>query len=200
MFPNIKQIVKISKQIYRGDCTTEKNEPVKLGTEKKEALGAPEEKMLVGHEEHKELPANREKELEERILRLQAEFENYKKRAAKENAQVREFAAADILLKLLPVVDEFEIAMAHVDKSPHKEFKHGMELIYVKLRDMLKKEGVEEMKALGEMFDPYRHDGIRQGEGEEGKIVDVIQKGYALRGKVLRHAKVVVGKKKEVGG
>lgn len=152
----------------------------------------------MGHEGQKELPAagGREKELEERLLRLQAEFENYKKRAAKENAQVREFAAADLLLKLLPVVDEFDIAMAHVDSSPHKDFKRGMELIYVKLLDTLKKEGVEEMKALGETFDPYRHDAIRQGEGDDGRIVEVIRKGYALKGKVLRHAKVVVGNRK----
>ncbi len=127
-------------------------------------------------------------------MRLQADFENYKKRAARESEAMREAASADAMLKLLPIVDDFEIAMSHMDKSSHKEFGHGMELIFIKIKDMLKREGVEEMKALGERFDPYRHDAIRQGEGEEGKITEVIQKGYTFRGNVLRHAKVVVGK------
>jgi len=166
-----------------------------------------EEAKLVGHEEPKELNAPPEekllesgtkaKELEDRLLRLQAEFENYKKRMAKENDFVRETASADVLLKLLPIVDEFELAMAHMDHSPHKEFKLGMELIFSKLIDLVKKEGIEEMKALGQTFDPYKHDALRQGDGDEGKIVEVIQKGYSYRGKILRHAKVVVGKGKE---
>lgn len=139
------------------------------------------------------------RELKERLLRLQAEFENYKKRAAKENEMVRESAGADVISRILPVVDEFEIAMGHMDKATHTEFRHGMELIYAKLLDVLKKEGVEAMKALGESFDPYKHDALRQGDGEEGKVVEIIQKGYLFRGKVLRHAKVVVGKGKEEG-
>ena len=128
-------------------------------------------------------------------MRLHAEFENYKKRAARENEVVRENASAEVILKVLPLVDEFEIAMSHIDNANSKEFKHGMELIYVKLLEMLKKEGVEPMKALGEGFDPYKHDAIRAGEGEEGKVVEVVQKGYSFKNKVLRHAKVVVGKR-----
>ena len=137
------------------------------------------------------------KELEERVMRLQAEFENYKKRAARENEMVRENASAEVILKVLPLVDEFEIAMGHIDKASSKEFKQGMELIYVKLLEMLKKEGVEQMKTLGEHFDPYKHDAIRAGVGEVGKVVEVVQKGYSFKNKVLRHAKVVVGKEKE---
>jgi molecular chaperone GrpE len=96
-------------------------------------------------------------------------------------------------------VDEFEIAMSHMDKASHKDFKQGMELIFSKMLDLLKKEGVEPMAALGESFDPYKHDAIRQGEGPEGKVIEVVQKGYTYKGRVLRHAKVVVGKGK-VGG
>lgn len=148
--------------------------------------------------ETKKLPdPDRVKELEERLARLQAEFENYKKRAAREQDMLRENAAADAMLKLLPVIDDFEVALTHMGKGPHKDFQHGMELIYVKLLDLMKKEGVTEMKCLGESFDPYKHDAIRATEGEEGKIVEVIQKGYMLKGKVLRHAKVAVGKGKE---
>ncbi|MCI0503653.1 nucleotide exchange factor GrpE [Candidatus Micrarchaeota archaeon] len=157
-----------------------------------------ETKKQIGHEEEKMLPdPNRAKELEERLARLQAEFENYKKRAARENEMLREKAAADAMLKLLPVVDDFEMALAHMGKGPHNEFQHGMELIYVKMLDLLKKEGVVEMKCLGETFDPYRHDALRATEGDEGRIVEVIQRGYMLKGHVLRHAKVAVGRGKE---
>ena len=137
--------------------------------------------------------SERVKELEEHLIRLQAEFENYKKRAVKENEILKENAAANIMLKLLPLVDDFDIAVAHMDVSPHKEFKRGMELIYAKVLDLLKREEVVEMKSFGESFDPYKHDALRQADGEEGKVVEVIQKGYVFKGKVLRHAKVAVG-------
>jgi len=154
-----------------------------------------EEKKQIGHTEEKMLPGpERVRELEERLLRLQAEFENFKKRSARENGMLREKAAGDAMLRLLPIVDDFDMAIAHMDKSAHKDFRHGMELIYAKLLEMLKKEGVEEMKCLGGSFDPYRHDALRAAEGDEGKIVEVIQKGYTRKGNVLRHAKVAVGR------
>ncbi len=150
---------------------------------------------LVEHKDVKELEGPKKiKDLEDQILRLRADFENYKKRTEKENVALRESSKADMLNKILPIVDELEIAFSHMESASDKEFKHGMELIYSKLSDLLKKEGVFEMKALGETFDPYRHDAIRQGEGEEGKIIEIVQKGYLLNGKILRHAKVVVGK------
>lgn len=138
-------------------------------------------------------------ELEERLARLQAEFENYKKRAVRENEMLRDKAAADAMLRLLPIVDDFDMAIAHMDKSQHEDFRHGVEMIYAKLLDMLRKEGVVEMKALGEGFDPYKHDALRTTEGENGKIVEIIQKGYVIRGRVLRHAKVAVGRGKNEG-
>jgi len=110
---------------------------------------------------------------------------------------LREKAAADAMLKLLPIIDDFDMAIMHMEKSAHREFRHGIELIYVKLLDTLKREGVEEMKCLGQSFDPYKHDALRAAEGEEGRIIEVIQKGYTLKGNVLRHAKVAVGKGKE---
>jgi molecular chaperone GrpE len=163
--------------------------------EKTESIAPPEEKKLVQHEEQKLLSQDKVKELEERLLRLQADFDNYRKRAARENEAIRESSSADMLLKFLPIFDEFDIAMTHVDKADHKEFKQGIELIFSKMLDFLKKEGVEPMKALGEGFDPYKHDAIRQGEGADGKVIEVVQKGYLYNGKVLRHAKIVVGKK-----
>lgn len=179
------------------------SEGMKLPSQQEKTLVGHGEQKLVGHGEQKLLEAEplaqRVKELEEHVMRLQADFENYRKRAARENEFVRENASADVIAKLLPVVDEFDIALSHIDKSKHGDFKHGMELIYSKLLGMLKKESVEPMKALGESFDPYKHDALRQGEGEEGKIIEVVQKGYMYKGKVLRHAKVVVGKGKQGG-
>jgi molecular chaperone GrpE len=168
-------------------------------------MAAPEEhKMVTGPEEVKMLYDDEKKvesegkeitELKDRYMRLQAEFENYKKRAMRENDMIREKANMDAMLKLLSVVDEFDVAMSHIDKASHKDFKHGIELIYAKLLDMMKKDGVQEMRGTGETFDPFKHDAIRQADGEDGKIIEVVQKGYYINGKILRHAKVVVGKK-----
>jgi len=138
--------------------------------------------------------SDRVKDLEDKLLRLAADFDNYKKRSVKENDMMKEGAVGETLRKLLPIVDDFEIAISHMQGIKDKEFKHGMELIYAKLLDLLKREGVEEMKALGEKFDPYRHEAIRYEKGEEEKIMEVVQKGYMFRGKVLRFAKVIVGK------
>lgn len=166
-----------------------------MEAKKKETLPEHEELKQVGHEDVKELEGPQKvAELEDRILRLRADFENYKKRAEKENNALKESSKADMLNKLLPIIDEFEIAFSHMESASDKDFKKGMELIYSKLTDFLKREGVEEMKSMGQTFDPYKHDAIRQGDGEEGKIVEIIQKGYLLNGNVLRHAKVVVGK------
>lgn len=176
-----------------GDCTEDENP--KIEAEKKETLPPHENSELVEHEDVKELEGpDKVAELEERILRLRADFENYKKRAEKENSALKESSKADTLNKLLPVIDEFEIAFSHMESATDTEFKKGMELIYSKLLDLLKKEGVVEMESLGMEFDPYKHDAVRQGDGEEGKILEVVQKGYLLNGNVLRHAKVVVGK------
>ncbi len=146
-----------------------------------------------------ELPSSDEriKELEDKVLRLQAEMENIKKRSEKENIRVRESAGSDVILTLLPVIDEFSIAMQHAEKSTDKEFRHGMGMVHDKLLGSLQQMGLQEMKCSGEQFDPYKHDAVREEEGKEGKILEVVQKGYYFRGNILRHAKVVVGKKKK---
>ncbi len=131
------------------------------------------------------------------MKRLQADFENYKKRTAKENEIIRENASADLALKLLSVVDEFQIALEHMQNAEQKEIRKGIELIYIKLLDILKREGVEPMKSLDGKFDPYKHDAIRHVGGKEGMVVEEIQKGYTIKGKILRHAKVAVGNGQE---
>jgi molecular chaperone GrpE len=137
-------------------------------------------------------------DMEDRLKRLAADFENFKKRTDREHMSLKDNASAVLLSKILPITDEFGIAVAHAEKASDNEFKQGIEMIYRKLIETLKKEGVEEMKALGEKFDPYLHDAIKAETGEkEDKVVEVLQKGYLFKGKVLRHAKVVVSKKEK---
>lgn len=178
---------------------TEKKKP-QIKVEKKIELNASEEaEKLQPASPTPELPSSDEriKELEDRVLRLQAEMENIKKRSEKENLRVRESAGSDVMLSLLTFLDEFSIAMQHAEKSGEKEFKDGMKMVYKKFSNSLQQMGLEEMKCEGEQFDPYKHDAVREEEGKEGKILEVVQKGYYLRGNILRHAKVIVGKKKK---
>ena len=137
-------------------------------------------------------------EIQDRYLRLSAEFDNYRKRTLREKADLTRFASEGVLLSLLPVIDDFDRAMASLpEQGECKSYIEGISLIYNKVKDFLKQNGVEEMEALHQPFDADLHDAVTKIPAPEdklkGKIVDVLQKGYYLKGKVLRHAKVVVG-------
>jgi len=137
------------------------------------------------------------KELENRLIRLQADFENHIKRSEKRNAETADLARADLILDLLPVLDQFELAIHHKkqkEDAGNEDFRKGVEMIYKNLVTALKKAGLEEMKNY-DRFDPYFHEAIKIEEGEDGKILNVVQKGYIFKGRVLRHAKVIVGRK-----
>jgi len=140
----------------------------------------------MGEEKKAENGDSKMKELEDRLLRLQAEFENFRKRNAKEQDGLADRANAELLSKLLPVVDEMEIAVKHTKDD-------GVKMVYMNLMSTLGKQGLEEMDSLGKAFDPYYHDALKQEDGDEGKILEIVQKGYLFKGKVLRHAKVIVG-------
>ena len=140
----------------------------------------------MGEEKKAENGDSKMKELEDRLLRLQAEFENFRKRNAKEQDGLADRANAELLSKLLPVVDEMEIAVKHTKDD-------GVKMVYMNLMSTLGKQGLEEMDTLGKSFDPYYHDALKQEDGDEGKILEIVQKGYLFKGKVLRHAKVIVG-------
>ncbi len=140
----------------------------------------------------------RYEELQDRYLRLSAEFDNYRKRTLREKADLTKFASENVLLSLLPVIDDFDRAMDSLpDGEECKSYIEGISLIYNKVRDFLKQNGVEEMEALHQPFDADLHDAVTKipapEEEMKGKVVDVLQKGYYLKGKVLRHARVVVG-------
>lgn len=138
-------------------------------------------------------------ELKDKYLRLFAEFDNFKKRTVKEKLELMSTASQDIMAHLLPVLDDFDRAKQSADDENTQEvFSEGVSLVYEKLYSLLKSKGLESMKTTGEVFDPELHDAITEipapVEDMKGKIVDTVEKGYKLRDKIIRHAKVVVGK------
>ena len=129
------------------------------------------------------------------LRRLQAEFDNYRKRVQREQSQVMELAAEPVVRRLLEVLDDFELALMHATEKPdYDRFLHGVELVYAKLLDSLKAEGLERIDALGTPFDPEQHEALMQtGDGEgEPVVADVLRPGYTLRGRVIRPAGVRV--------
>ena len=171
-------------------------------SEQKGQLGTPDKNKEIPHEPQKlikETVEQRVLDLEGQLKRLQAEFENYKKRTDREKEMLLAGGSAVMILKLLPFMDELEVAVEAIHhKASVKDVKAGMEMLSKKLHSMLEKEGLCEMKASGESFDPYQHEAVRTADGEsDGKVVEVMKKGYLFRGNVLRHAMVVVSRKKE---
>ncbi len=137
----------------------------------------------------------------DQMLRLQAEFDNFKKRTAKEKEALSHSAEAKFMLRMLPVYEEISLAEKEAGRLPEGEVKKGIMLVLGKFRESFQKEGLQEMRLVGEKFDPFRHETAMREESDkpEGTIVRVIQKGYVFRGSVLRHAMVSVssGKKQQ---
>jgi len=132
-------------------------------------------------------------ELQDRLLRRQAEFENFRKRAQREREQYLEFAGAEVMLALLPVLDDFERALK--TECGDAEYARGIGLIYQRLMEAVKKLGLEPLEAVGAKFDPNLHhavDRIQSVEAEEDTIVEELQRGYNYRGRLLRPAMVRV--------
>jgi len=130
------------------------------------------------------------------LRRLQAEFDNYRKRVLKEQTDAVERAAVPAIQRLLEVLDDFDLAlMSATEKPDFDRFLHGVELVYAKLADTLKAEGVERIDALGKPFDPEQHEALMQtGEGDHLVVADVLRPGYTLRGRVVRPAGVRVNR------
>ncbi len=132
--------------------------------------------------------------LKDDYLRLQAEFDNYRKRTLREKLELAAAGGEDVIRALLPVLDDSDRALAAMGESSDRE---GVELIYKKMRDALAARGLSEIEATGNDLDTDLHEAVAQipapDEASKGKVIDVVQKGYKLHGKVLRHAKCVVG-------
>jgi molecular chaperone GrpE len=139
-----------------------------------------------------------EKERTEKYLanwqRSQADFENFVKRAEQEKSEIVDCANRMLVLDLLPVLDDFERAFASLPvELDEQNWTEGIKLIYNKVKALLETQGLAEIKAKGECFDPYWHDAAGQLEGEEGIVVEEIRKGYKFRDKLLRPSMVMVG-------
>jgi len=137
-------------------------------------------------------------ELNDKYLRLFSEFDNYRKRTLKERIELTKTASEELIVELLPVMDDFERALKSMETVvENKNTTDGVKLIYNKFVNILSKKGLEAMKTTGNEFDTDFHEAITNipapSEEMKGKIVDEIEKGYLLSGKVIRFAKVVVG-------
>ena len=130
-------------------------------------------------------------------VRLMAEFETFRRRSSEDRLNLISSAAADTIKGLLPVLDDCERAMEILEKSSDEAAKEGTSLIYTKLMDYLKTRGLAKIEAKGEDFNTDLHEAVTQfpapSEDMKGKVIDVVQTGYMLNGKILRYAKVVVG-------
>lgn len=134
----------------------------------------------------------------DKFLRLYAEFENYKRRTSKERIELFKTANQDVMVAMLPILDDFERAIAQIEKTEDNELLKGVQLIQGKFTNTLKNKGLEPVEAsAGDTFDADIHEAVTQipapTEDLKGKVVDVIERGYKLGEKVIRHPKVVVG-------
>lgn len=142
-------------------------------------------------------------EYREHLQRLQAEFANYRKRVLREQTQAIEMAAEPLVRKLLEVLDDFDLALIAAEQKPDFEkFHRGVELVYAKLQETLRSEGLERIDAEGRTFDPEEHEALMGSAGADGEpvVADVFRQGYKLRGRVIRPAGVRVAHRDQASG
>jgi len=137
-------------------------------------------------------------EMQDKYLRLSAEFDNYRKRTLREKIEMTKMAGESVLQSILPVIDDFDRAMVSINETDDcNAVKEGISLIYSKLSDFLRQNGVKEMEVLNSPFDSDMQEAVTNvpvaDESMKGKVVHVIQKGYVMNEKVIRFPKVVVG-------
>jgi len=184
--------------------TTETKDKVKEEYKKPEEKKKPKKKKKSSKDNKEKYQENIEKlqatiaDMQDKHLRLQAEFDNYRKRTLKEKMELIKGGGESVLRSLLPVIDDFERALASISKAEDDDpVKQGVVLILKKFEDFLKQNGIKEIEAKGKVFDTDHHEAITKipapKEDLKGKVVDVIQKGYLLNDKVIRFAKVIIG-------
>jgi molecular chaperone GrpE len=166
--------------------------------EKKETKAEEPKKEEVKEKKTEKTDKEKYEEINDKYLRLAAEYDNYRKRTLKERMELTKSAGEDILVNILPVMDDFERALGSIDQAKDiKAVKEGVLLIYNKFKEFLKQKGVKEIDAKEKEFDTDVHEAITKipapDEKLKGKVVDVIEKGYYLNDKVIRFSKVVIG-------
>ena len=183
----------VEEQPKQEDATETKAAPNDTVSDKKS------KRFKIRHAQEKALEEEKAKyaELNDKYLRLFSEFDNYRKRTAKEKLELTATASENVIKDILPVFDDFERALQNMEKNGNEADMQGVTLIFNKLKDTLKKKGLEEIEAMGAEFNTDEHEALTMipapEEDKKGKVLDVIQKGYKLNGKVIRFARVVVG-------
>ncbi len=173
------------------DLQKEDSKEEEIKTSKKKGRKSKSDKKLDELQEKND-------ELNDKYLRLYSEFDNYRKRTNKEKIETLKSASADVITDLLTVLDDFDRGLkAMEDHGADDETKKGIELIYNKFKNILTQKGLEPMDSMGKEFDTDFHEAVTNipasSDDMKGKVVDVIEKGYLLNGKIIRFAKVVVG-------
>jgi molecular chaperone GrpE len=172
-----------------------KNSKAKASAKKEVKEEVKEEKV---EKKVEKTDAEKLEELNDRYLRLAAEYDNYRRRTLKEKMDLSKSAGADILVNILPVIDDFERGLDTIDKAKDiNAVKEGVQLIYNKFQDFLKQRGIKAIDAKEKDFDTDLHEAITKipapTEELKGKVVDVVEKGYYLNEKIIRFSKVVIG-------
>ena len=173
------------------------NETTSKEDEQPESSESSEDNASEATAEDNSKKAETEENSDAKYLRLMAEFQNYKKRVAKEKSDIHSYANEKIVTELLEVLDNFERALATDNSTDVEGYAQGMKLIFDQLLGVLTKSGLVEVKALGEEFDPNMHNAVMTADSEEydsNKVCSVLQKGYTLNGKVIRPSMVTVAK------
>ena len=156
-------------------------------------------RFKIRHAQEKALEEEKAKyaELNDKFLRMFSEFDNFRKRTAKEKLDLTATASENVIKDILPVLDDFERALQNMEKNGNEADLQGVTLIYNKLKNTLRNKGLEEIEAMDAEFNTDEHEALTMipapEEDKKGKVLDVIQKGYKLNGKVIRFARVVVG-------
>ena len=189
-----EEIISDSEESVHGSNEADDTEDEEMEKEDSAAEWEDSDKM----EDQVSSPEEKLAEIQDKYLRLSAEFDNYRKRTLKEKMEMTKTAGESILLNILPVMDDFDRAIKILDEAPDlKAMKDGINLIYSKLRDFLRQNGVKEIESGNRVFDTDLHEAITSIPVPEkklkGKIVETIQKGYYLHDKVIRYSKVIVG-------
>jgi len=181
----------VDKRRYRDDAApAEAGAASSAGPDPSGAAAEPEDELATAR--------TQAGEYRDHLQRLQAEFENYRKRITASQQRLVDTEVQRIVARLLEVLDEFDLALIAAERSPDFEsFRRGVELVYAKLAETLRSEGLERIEAQGKAFDPNEHEALMQtGEAEgEPHVAEVFRQGYRLRGSVIRPASVRVERK-----
>ena len=192
--PQEEEILKNEEAVTEESAQTEENPTEETAQEEGPAQELTVEEQLANMLAEAQQMVNEERD---KYLRLSAEFDNYRKRTLKEKAELIKNGAEKTLTAILPVLDDFERAIQTMENKETDANYEGVVLIYNKFKRTLEQKGLEEINAKDAVFDTDEHEALTNvpvtDESQKGKVLDVIQKGYKLNGKVIRYARVVVG-------